>query len=394
MNFDRLQVLMKNFVDEGYAPGNTLIVNLGGKEVFNYTYGLADVASKKAMTGDEHFYLYSCSKITTVVAALMLLERGKFLLSDPLCEYMPEFSDMYIKRADGEFVKAKQQITIKNLFNMTAGFTYETDTQAFLKAKELTKGKMDTETVIKCLSEEPLAFESGERFLYSLCHDVLARLVEVISGKRFSEYVKDNIFGPLNMNSSVYHLTTEIKNNMATLYRFVPEGSSSNFDIVEAQRNGSAKNGIFVDEKLENELIFGEEYDSGGAGIISKASDYIKLAAALANWGTGLDGEHILSPYTVELLRTNSLNDKQLKTYDWPQLKGYGYGLGVRTMMDISQAGAIGHKGEFAWGGAAGATVLMDPEIGLSAVYLKHTLNPREEYYMPKLRNVIYSCLK
>lgn len=176
MNFDRLKALMKDFVDEGYAPGNTLIVNLGGKQVFNYTYGLSDVASKKVMTGDEHFYLYSCSKITTVVAALMLLERGEFLLSDPLCEYMPEFSDMHIKRADGEIVKAKQQITIKNLFNMTAGLTYDTDTPAFLKAKERTKGKMDTKTVIKCLSEEPLAFEPGEQFLYSLCHDVLARL--------------------------------------------------------------------------------------------------------------------------------------------------------------------------------------------------------------------------
>jgi len=119
----------------------------------------------------------------------------------------------------------------------------------------------------------------------------------------------------------------------------------------------------------------------------------MKLIAALANMGTGLNGEQILSKNTVELLRTNTLTENQLKTFDWKQLIGYGYGMGVRTMMDRAKAGSLSNIGEFGWGGAAGATVLADPKIKLAAVYLKHTLNPREGYYMPRLRNALYSCL-
>ena len=92
-------------------------------------------------------------------------------------------------------------------------------------------------------------------------------------------------------------------------------------------------------------------------------------------------------------MRTNSLNENQIKTFNWKQLAGYGYGLGVRTMMDRIEGGSLSNIGEFGWGGAAGASVYIDPEIGLSAVYAKHTLNPREEYYQPRIRNVLYSCL-
>ena len=393
MDFSKLKNLMNDFVDDGYTPGNTVLVYVDNKEAFNYSSGYSDFSKRKIMTGNEYFNLWSCSKITTVVAGLQLLEKGKFLLTDPLYEYMPEFKDMYVKKEDGQLIKATKNITVQNLFNMTAGFTYDTDSKAFEKAKKLTNGKMNTDVVIKCLAEEPLAFEPGERFLYSLCHDVLGRFVEVVSGMKFRDYVKENIFEPLGMSCSTYHPDAEIKSKMATQYKFIPDGSGDEFDLVEAQKNGCAKNGVFVDVGVENEYIFGDEYDSGGAGIISTVTDYIKLAAALADYGKGLNGARILSKTSVELMRKNSLNEQQLKTYDWQQLKGYGYGLGVRTMLDIAEAGAISRAGEFGWGGAAGATVIVDPEIGLSAVYLKHTLNPREEYYMPRLRNVLYSCL-
>ena len=144
---------------------------------------------------------------------------------------------------------------------------------------------------------------------------------------------------------------------------------------------------------MGNEFIHGEEYDSGGAGIITTVSDYVKLAQALANNGVGLTGERILSANTIDLMRTNTLDENQIKTFDWKQLSGYGYGLGVRTMIDRAQGGSIGNIGEFGWGGAAGASVYIDPAVKLAAVYAKHTLNPREEYYQPRVRNVLYACL-
>lgn len=394
MNFDNLKNLMDHFVNSGYAPGNTVLVYLDGKEVFNYTCGYSDMENKIPMTGKEHFNLYSCSKVTTVTAALKLLEQGKFLVTDPLYEYMPEFKEMYVRDEAGNIRKAEKNIKILNLFNMTAGFTYDVEAPWVEKAKKLTDGKMYTSKAMTLISDEPLAFEPGDRFQYSLCHDVLGALVEVVSGRKFRDYVKENIFDPLEMNESVYHLTDDIRSKMAVQYRFVPTGQEGKFNIVEAQKSGAAKDGSFVDVGVERSSnLQGPEFDSGGSGIISTADDYIKLIAALANMGTGLTGEQILSPATVELMRTNTLNEAQLKTFDWKQLIGYGYGMGVRTMMDRAAAGSLSNVGEFGWGGAAGATVLSDPKLKLAVVYLKHTLNPREGYYMPRLRNALYSCL-
>ena len=393
MNFDKLKNLMEHFVESDHAPGNTIMVSVEGKPVFEYSCGYSDLQKKTQMTGKEYFNMYSCSKITTVTAALQLLEQGKILLTDPLYDYISEYKDMYIKKENGEIVKAEKDITVKNLFNMTAGLTYNSGTDAFKKARELTDGKMNTSVVTRCIASDLLSFEPGERFQYSLCHDVLAGLVEIVSGKKFRDYVKENIFEPLGMNNSVYHLTPEIEKNMAAQYQFVPEGNTGNFDMVEAQKYGRAKDGTFVDVGFGNSHIYGEEYDSGGAGIITTVSDYIKLAEALANYGTGTNGERILTPATVELMRTNTLDENQIKTFNWRQLAGYGYGLGVRTMIDRAGGGSLSNVGEFGWGGAAGASVYIDPKIGLAAVYAKHTLNPREEYYQPRVRNTIYSCL-
>ncbi len=393
MKFDALKNLMDHFVESDQAPGNCIEVYLDGKSVFKYSCGVADLKTGKPMTGDEYFNLYSCSKITTVTAALQLFEQGKFLLTDPLYDYIPEYKTMYIKTPDGDLIKAKNDIKVQNLFNMTAGLTYNTKSQGFAKARELTAGKMNTVTVAKCIAEDPLSFEPGTRFQYSLCHDVLAAFVEVVSGKKFRDYVKENIFEPLGMDKAVYHYTPEIIEKLACQYNFVPEGSTGNIDMVEAQKYGRAKNGTFVDVGVKNSHIHGEEYDSGGAGIITTAGDYAKLATALANYGLGLSGERILAKSTVELMRTNTLSEEQRATFNWRQLAGYGYGLGVRTMIDKAAGGSSGNLGEFGWGGAAGASVYIDPSINMAAVYAKHTLNPREEYYQPRVRNVIYTCL-
>ena len=393
MNFDELKNLMEHFVEENYAPGNTIKVYLGKNKVFDYSCGYSDINKKVKMTGEEYFNLYSCSKITTVTAALQLVEKGIIMLNDPLYEYIPEFRDMYIKTVNGDIVKATKDIKILNLFNMTAGLTYNTNTNGIKKAREITQGKMDTDKVVRCIASDPLSFEPGEKFQYSLCHDVLAGLVSIVTGQKFRDYVKQNIFEPLQMDSCTYHLTPDAEKYMAAQYRFVPESRDAQLDIVNAQIYGNDKNGTYVDVGIKNGLVLGDEYDSGGAGIISNVSDYVKFAAALANYGLGLTGERILSPKTVDLMRTNTLDENQMKTFGGKQYEGYGYGLGVRTMIDRVKGSSLSNIGEFGWGGAAGASVYIDPQIGLAAVYAKHTLNPREEYYQPRVRNVLYSCL-
>ena len=121
--------------------------------------------------------------------------------------------------------------------------------------------------------------------------------------------------------------------------------------------------------------------------------DYAKLTAALANNGLGLTGERILSAASLNLMKTNRLGEAQLRDFNWKQLSGYGYGLGVRTHIDKAKSGSVSNIGEFGWGGAAGATVIVDTEAKLGVFFVQHTLNPREEWYQPRLRNVVYSCI-
>lgn len=384
MNFE----YMKNFMDsltEWIVPGNSVVIYKDGKKVFEYSSGYSDLEKKIKKTGEEQLYIYSCSKVATVTAALQLYEQGKFLLSDPLYEYLPEFKKMYVK--DGDRIKAAENpITIRDLFTMTAGLSYATNTPAFEKARKLTDGKMDTRAVIKCLAEEPLLFEPGARWNYSLCHDVLAVLAEVVSGMRFSEYMKKYIFEPLDMNNSYYHTPNDVIISPQYIYEI-----QDTKNIVELQQKEHTI-GV-VKRAYGNELVFGENYDSGGAGIITTVDDYAKFAAALANSGTGLNNNRILSSATVKLMKTNQLNEAQRKTMNWRRLRGYGYGLGVRTLIDKAESGSNSSIGEIGWGGAAGATIIADTEEKVALFYAHHMLNPQEEYYQPRLRNVLYSCL-
>lgn len=392
MDFTNLKYFM-DYMAANRSPGNAIEVYLEGKKVFQYAAGYSDLENQIPLTGNEMFNIYSCSKLTTVTAGTQLLEQGKILLTDPLYDYIPEYRTMYIKQPDGNLKKAENVITIGDLFSMTAGFIYNFKTEGFQKAKEVTKGKMDTVETIRCAAMDPLYFEPGTHWRYSICHDVLAAVISVVSGKKFRDYVTENIFVPLDMKESVYHHTPETLKRTATQYSFVSAGNE-NFDIVEAQKSGKSNDGYFKKRDKEVSHILGDEYDSGGAGIITTVSDYAKLMAALAGYGMGLTGERILSPYSVNLMRTNRLSEELLKDFNWKQLAGCGYGLGVRTHINPAKSGIIANPGEFGWGGAAGATAIIDPTIGLGVFYAQHTLSPREEYYQPRLRNAVYSCLK
>lgn len=385
--------ILEQFMDHltGWRiPGNSISVCIDGKEVFSYQSGYADVEKKIPMTKEHYVNLYSCSKPATVTAALQLYEKGLIRLEDPLYAYIPEFKDMYIKEGDG-LKKAENPITLWNLFTMTAGFNYATTTPAFQKARELTDGKMDTLSVLRCLAEEPISFEPGASWQYSLCHDVLAGVVEVVSGQKFRDYVKDHIFDPLDIKAA-YH-NEQIQSEMAQQYRFV-DGSAENLVDQQSGQNVPAEGGVIIPVGARtNNLIFSPEYDSGGAGIVSCVAEYSKFCAALACGGVGATGERILLRETIDLLRTPQLNAAQQEKLNWKQLAGYNYGLGVRTRTQILP-GTLGNIGEFGWGGAAGATVLMDPELKLSVCYAHHMLNPQEDYYQPRLRDAVYASLK
>lgn len=387
---------LKEFMDsltDWIIPGNSINVYYKNEPVFCYSSGYSDIEKKDPMRDDMFLNIYSCSKVATVVSALTLVEKGLISLDTPLYDIIPEYRYMNVLQENGDFKKAEKIITIENLFTMTAGLTYRFDSCGIKKAQSLTNGKMDTVTVARCIADDPLIFEPGTMWNYSFCHDVLAAVCEIVSGKRFSLFVRENVFLPCGIENAEFHHNEAVLFNMATQYKYE---ISENIDAVSAQRGESAgKHGELTKVSYKNlSFTLGPLYDSGGAGIITTVKDFAKLANALANFGVAKTGERILKKETVESLRTNRLSKSQLKGFNWPQLSGYGYGLGVRTLIDKEKSNSNGPIGEFGWGGAAGATVLVDAENELSFFYAHHMLNPQEEYYQPRLRNALYSCFK
>ena len=390
MNFDKLRQFMERLT-EWRIPGNSIKVTIENKEVFSFQSGYEDIKNKIPMRENLLFNVYSCSKPITVIAALQLYEKGFFLLDDPLYDFIPEYRNMYINKSNGEKIKVEKTITLRHLFTMTSGLTYNSGTQAFEEARIRTNGHMNTLETIKCLAKDGLSFEPGENWQYSLSHDVLAAVVEVVSGKKFRDYVKENIFSPLGMNNSFYH-NDAVRDRVAKQYSYI---NSDEPDIVKKQSSDVLDSPTGIVKEIEKSVrsVYGDEYDSGGAGVTTSVEDYSLFSSALANGGKGANGEQIISKNTILLMRENQLSKAQLQNFCWSQLKGYGYGLGVRTLIDKTASGSNGNLKEFGWGGAAGATVLVDTDLKLSMFYTHHMLNPQEEYYQPRLRNVLYSCL-
>jgi CubicO group peptidase (beta-lactamase class C family) len=382
-SLEKLHPLLKSFVDKGPA-GCACSVTYQGETRFEDYVGLKDLESAKPITADTIYRIYSMSKVVTCVAALMLYERGLFLLNDPLEEYLPEFKDpkVYRMTEKGEkyITSATRSIRIKDLFTMTSGLTYEGDgneTEREVKKVMQLLRRENTFNVRKlsvALAKIPLAFDPGTEWRYGLSHDVLGALIEVLSGKTFGEFLSEEIFQPLSMNDTFFKIPDEKKHRLCSLYVRNEEGS------------------LLKNTRLDEQYQPGTLFESGGAGLLSTLSDYSTFAHMLANGGE-LDGVRILGRKTVELMSTNHLTSDQLSFYNWDYLAGYGYGLGVRTMKSPAAGGSNSSIGEFGWSGLAGTWVLIDPKEKLSAVYMQQMMPNLEAYHQPRLRNVIYGSL-
>lgn len=337
--FENIKKFCDSFLELG-VPGFDLAVYKDGECVLRHMNGYSDLENKVKMNGKERYNIYSCSKPITCTAALQLWEKGLFSLEDKLSDYMPEFKEMTVKTADG-IKKAENPILIKHLFEMTAGFSYDTTSPQLLKCREETNGACPTREAMKYLAKEPLLFEPGDRWEYSLCHDVLAAVVEVVSGEKFEKYVKKNIFDVLGMKDSTFILPQAEIETITPQYGF---------------KDGKAAS---VGKPIVRYKI-GADYASGGAGGISTVDDYIKFLE-------GLRTHKLLKPETLKLMMTDRLTEHQKRTY-WTSAS-HGYGLGVRCPKGDER------YIDFGWGGAAGAFLAIDIKNGISIYFATHLLS-------------------
>lgn len=376
MEFKKLKAVMDSLPAYG-IPGCDAIAMKDHKVIFRYSAGFADTDTGRKLSGNELFYMYSCTKPVTVTAALQLYERGKFLMSDPVAAYLPEFATVRVRNGAYTF-ETETPVTMKHLFTMTAGMSYNLTSAYIQEVRERTNGRCPTRETVAAMAKMPLDFQPGTHFQYSLCHDVLAAVVEVISGERFSEYVRKNILLPCGMNESGFRETEEVRSRLAPQYRY-------NDKTKRAEKT-----------PLSNMYILGSEYDSGGAGLISSVADYIKFEDALACDGVSALGERILSPRTVKMMRRNCLCGEALSEFRrrFPGLSDYGYGFGVRTMDGSDPTGgSLSPSCEFGWNGAAGSYAMIAPDEHVSLFYAQHMLNNKEAYVHPRLRNSFFADL-
>ncbi|MGN8648262.1 serine hydrolase domain-containing protein [Gracilibacillus sp. HCP3S3_G5_1] len=379
---NRLDDLLKDFINNGPA-GVALSVVKENQSIYENYMGYADLDKQKFINDNTIYRIYSMSKVVTCVAGLQLLERGKILLTDPLSGYLPEFKDMQVLE-NRQLVNAKREITIKDLFTMTSGLTYggeQTEVErltrqvmAEVRDQEQSGNISKLRLLSKKLSENPLEFHPGTHWKYGLSHDVLGALIEEVSGKSFGEYLAEHIFQPLGMQDTFFKVPVAKKHRLATLY--------------DRQETGELVRNKRLDSSAEPIAAF----ESGGAGLHSTLSDYQKFAHCLALGGT-MDNISIISKHTIQLMAQNHLPEELLPELGWNYENGYGYGLGVRVMIDQTKGGSNSSIGEFGWSGLAGTYVLIDPVEQLSAVYMQQMLPNFEFYHQPRIRNVVYGAI-
>ncbi|MCQ2413864.1 MAG: beta-lactamase family protein [Clostridia bacterium] len=383
MNFEYLTRFLDNTLPMVGVPGSDTVIYVDHKEVYRHQSGFDNLKFRTPVRDNALYLMYSCSKVSTCVAATQLIEKGEIQVNEPLYAYFPEYRHMAVKvpRPDGTFdlVEAKNPITIRHLLSMTAGFNYDLDSPAIQDVKVKTSGKCPTREVVRALADQPLEFEPGTHFRYSLCLDVVGGVVEEASGMRFGEYLKQNVFEPLGMNETGFFKgTEEQKSRLATLYSV-----------------NKAADTISEDNPDNLPYRFGTDYESGGAGLISSVHDQILLADALSDFGRGKNGYQVLTKAGVELMRSNQLDETCIHDF-WKmgnQMVGYGYGFGVRTQLYPARSGSLSPIGEFGWDGARLSYLAAIPERKIAVFHAEH-VGAFHSFVEPRLINLVISSLE
>ena len=376
MDFTELTAYLDSIPSLG-VPGCDMAIYQDHRQIYRHSAGFRDADRAQPVKPDDTYWLFSCTKLFTTCAAMQLIERGKMNLDDPVSDYLPAYTSMTVKEGD-KVRPAKRVMTIRHLMSMQSGLNYNLESPSILAVLKETNHQATTRQIVDALAREPLEFDPGENFLYSLSHDVLAAVIEVVSDQKFSAYLKENIYAPLGLNTLSFTLTDELRARQAVQ---VMHHEDNTFTPMDAN---------------DNWFHFTPNYESGGAGLIGDVHDLITFLDAIACGGESVGGKHILSPEMIQLWSANQLGPKSRQSFDAWNRKGYSYGLGVRTRITAEPMGGRGQLGEFGWDGAACSYAMIDPVNHLSAFFAMHVRSFGYAYDVihPTIRDLLYKGLK
>lgn len=372
MNFEKLTAYLDEMPGRG-VPGCDMQVWINHQPVYRHLSG--EARPGEPLTGNETYWFYSASKVVCMTAAMQLVDRGLIDLDDPVSKYLPAYANLTVKD-EGSVRPAKNVLTIRHLMSMQGGLNYDLNSPAIRACLKRCGSKATTRQLVDALAEQPLDFEPGTHFQYSLCHDVVAGVIEVASGMTYGEYLQKNIFDPLGVTCLKFHPTHEDFDRMAA--RYLWDGQ----ELLHRQDNRPMP------------YALSESHESGGAGLMGDAASYMLVADALANDGVGKNGVRILSREAIDTMRTPQLTGVSAADFDALGRTGYTYALGVRTLVDGTASKSP--VGEFGWDSAAAAYVMIDPDNHIAAFYSQHVLGCGRAYveFHPAMRDLIYEALE
>ena len=391
---DRIHEALKQEVEQGKLAGTVVLVARKGKLVYADAVGLQDKEEGKPMALDSLFRIYSMTKPLVSVGAMMLVEEGRIQLTDPVSKFLPAFKGQQVSvaRTDAEFarvtyasVPADREMTVQDLLRHTSGLVYcgtaNTPVKdAYTKAGFCPKSgvlsgsnerNVKPDDQIDGLAKAPLAHQPGTVWEYGLSVDLLGRVIEAVSGQRLSKFLDERLLKPLKMNDTSFWVGTS---NLGRVAQPLTADAASGqpielFDISKEPGN-----------------------DSGGAGAISTAADYLRFAQTLLNGGQ-LDGARVLSRPTVALMTADHLGARIAPGMLATNNLGYTFGLGFAVRQGTGIAGAVGSAGEFTWGGYAGTYFWVDPKEELAGVYMTQAPGPLGPYYRRLVKQLVYAAI-
>jgi CubicO group peptidase (beta-lactamase class C family) len=385
----RLGEVFQSDVDKSAIPGAVVLIARDGKVAYFHAFGFQDREKRIPMRPDSIFRIASMTKPITSVALMMLVEEGKIQIDDPLSVYLPEFKELKVgadkvvaETSKSELVlePTRREPTIQDLLRHTSGFTYaefgDTLVKRAYQAANIRSGDRTLAEFTSRLSKMPLAYQPGTTWEYSLSTDVLGRVIEVVSGVPFDQFVSDRILRPLKMTSSGFYVAE-------------PEAGP----IAEPQVDRSTgKRPVMMDVTKNPSL------PSGGGGMVSTAADYVRFSQMLLNGGE-LDGVRILSPHTVALMTSDHLPPGtpigvggQFGALMPDPEQGQGFGLGFAVRVAAGHNPYPGSVGEFYCVGATGTAFWVDPKEKLIAILMTQAPLQRR-HYRSLVRNLVYQAL-
>lgn len=380
------------YIEPGKIAGCQALVYRHGAVAYFESFGSMDLERDKPVTDDTIWRLYSMTKPITGVALMTLYERGHFQLNDPVSRFIPEWADLKVAEVqpDGskQLVEPRQPMTVRHaLMHMTGlgwGVEGPLTRERFLPAmEELRGGKQGTlQALIEFMAEWPLEFHPGERWLYGISTDVCGKLVEAISGQSFDDYLRAEVFEPLQMRDTAFFVPDDKADRLAASYGRTWQKTLKLID--DPERSRYRRPPTFL---------------SGGGGLVGTTEDYLRFTQMLLNGGE-LDGMRILGRKTVELMTANHLpGNGQLGDFSLPGaygetgFDGVGFGLTMARSLGAVETGQIGPAGDFYWGGAASTAFWVDPAEDLIVIFMTQLVPSGSFNFRGQLRSLVYPAI-